>query len=165
VIGVRVSAQARREQFVEAAIRVMAREGLDAATTRRIAEEAGLPRDRFGIHKAASSQTLLNEPSRFSEKGLNDYRRFVSQRHAEIPRPIYDYWRARARWRHHLWTNTNGYDDRRYVYSTVLQRHFPFILNAKPHARIPWEYMFTFQWTVASVRSRYALAAQQGHQL
>ena len=137
----------------------------DRPIPRRIAEEAGLPRDRFGMHKAASSQSHLSDPSRFSEKGLNHYRRFVSQRHAEIPRPIYDYWRARARWRHHLWTNTNGYDDRRYVHSTALQRHFPFILNAKPHARIPWDYMFTFQWTVASVRSRYALPAQLGHQL
>jgi AcrR family transcriptional regulator len=47
VIGVRVSAQARREQFVEAAIRVMGREGLDATTTRRIAEEAGAPQSAF----------------------------------------------------------------------------------------------------------------------
>jgi AcrR family transcriptional regulator len=47
VIAVRVSAQARREQLVEAAIRVMAREGLDAATTRRIAEEAGAPQSAF----------------------------------------------------------------------------------------------------------------------
>ena len=32
----RMSAQARREQFVEAAIAVMSKEGLDRATTRRI---------------------------------------------------------------------------------------------------------------------------------
>jgi AcrR family transcriptional regulator len=37
----RISAEARRAEFVEAAVRVMAREGLDHATTRRIAEEAG----------------------------------------------------------------------------------------------------------------------------
>ncbi len=43
----RMSAQARREQFVEAAIRVMSREGLDRATTRRIAEEAGAPHGTF----------------------------------------------------------------------------------------------------------------------
>src|SRR6266705_3491496 len=42
-----MSAQARREQFVEAAIRVMSREGLDRATTRRIAEEAGAPHGTF----------------------------------------------------------------------------------------------------------------------
>jgi AcrR family transcriptional regulator len=43
----RISAEARREKFVEAAIRVMAREGLDHATTRRIAEEAGAPQGIF----------------------------------------------------------------------------------------------------------------------
>jgi AcrR family transcriptional regulator len=37
----RINAEARREELVEAAIRVMAREGLDRATTRRIADEAG----------------------------------------------------------------------------------------------------------------------------
>jgi hypothetical protein len=137
--------------------------GYDRPIPRRIAEEAGLPRDRFGIHKAASGHSHLSDPSRFSEKALNHYRRFVSQRHAEIPRPIYNYWRARARWCHYLWTNTNGHDDRRYVHSTPLQRHFPFILNAKP-IRIPWDYMFTFQWTVASMRSRYALPAPWGRQ-
>ena len=42
-----MSAQARREQFVEAAISVMSREGLDRATTRRIAEEAGAPNGAF----------------------------------------------------------------------------------------------------------------------
>ena len=42
-----MSAQARREQFVEAAISVMSKEGLDRATTRRIAEEAGAPNGAF----------------------------------------------------------------------------------------------------------------------
>lgn len=42
-----MSAQARREQFVEAAISVMSKEGLDRATTRRIAEEAGAPHGAF----------------------------------------------------------------------------------------------------------------------
>jgi AcrR family transcriptional regulator len=43
----RISAEARREEFVAAAIKVMAREGLDRATTRRIAEEAGAPQGFF----------------------------------------------------------------------------------------------------------------------
>ena len=44
---VRVSAVDRREQLVEAAIRVMSREGLERATTRRIADEAGAPLGAF----------------------------------------------------------------------------------------------------------------------
>jgi len=135
----------------------------DRPIPRRIAEEAGLPRERFGTYKVASSHSHLNEPGRFSEKALIDYRRFVSQRHAEIPRPVYDYWRARARWRGYLWRNNTAHDDRRYVRSTPLQRHFPFVLNAKP-IPIPWDYMFTFQWTVASVRRRYAVPAALGRQ-
>jgi AcrR family transcriptional regulator len=43
----RISAEARRTQFVEAALKVMSREGLDRATTRRIAEVAGAPQGAF----------------------------------------------------------------------------------------------------------------------
>lgn len=43
----RISAQERREQLVEAAIRVMSREGLERATTRRIAQEAGTTQGVF----------------------------------------------------------------------------------------------------------------------
>lgn len=38
-----VSANERREQFIEAAIKVIASVGVDGATTRRIADEAGAP--------------------------------------------------------------------------------------------------------------------------
>lgn len=43
----RISAQERREQLVEAAIRVMSNEGFSKATTRRIAEEAGTTQSVF----------------------------------------------------------------------------------------------------------------------
>ncbi len=43
----RTSAEARREEFVAAAIKVMARDGLDRATTRRIADEAGAQQGIF----------------------------------------------------------------------------------------------------------------------
>lgn len=38
-----VPAEVRRQRFIDAAITVIAREGVDGATTRRIAEEAGAP--------------------------------------------------------------------------------------------------------------------------
>lgn len=38
-----VPAEVRRQQFIEAAVTVIAREGVDGATTRRIAEVAGAP--------------------------------------------------------------------------------------------------------------------------
>lgn len=43
----RISVETRREQFVEAAIKVMSREGLERTTTRRIAQEAGAPQGAF----------------------------------------------------------------------------------------------------------------------
>lgn len=43
----RVSAQQRRQDLTEAAFRVMARVGVSAATTRLIAEEAGMPQSAF----------------------------------------------------------------------------------------------------------------------
>lgn len=39
----RIPAEQRREEFIEAAARVIAHEGVDRATTRRIAQEAGAP--------------------------------------------------------------------------------------------------------------------------
>jgi hypothetical protein len=134
----------------------------DRPIPRRIAEEVGLPRDRFGTRKAASSHSHLSEPSRFSQKALNDYRRFVSERHAAVSRPLYNYWRARARWRDQLWDSMKE-DARRYVRSTLLQRRFPFLLNAKP-IRIPWDFMFTLQWSVAAMRARYAFPEPQSDQ-
>lgn len=131
----------------------------DRPIPRRIAEEAGLPRDRFGMRKAATGHSHLNDASRFSETSLNDYRRFVTERHALAPRHTYRYWRARAWW-HHCVLKTVGGRDRRYVPSTFLQRRFPFVLNARPIATT-WDYMFTFQWAVAAMQSRYAMTAAE----
>jgi AcrR family transcriptional regulator len=38
-----ISTEVRRQQFIDAAVTVIARDGVDGATTRRIAEEAGAP--------------------------------------------------------------------------------------------------------------------------
>jgi AcrR family transcriptional regulator len=56
----RTSAEDRRDEFVEAAIKVMALEGLDHATTRRIAEEAGAPQGVFH-YVFHSKEELLKE--------------------------------------------------------------------------------------------------------
>lgn len=52
-----MSADARREQFVRAAIEVMSREGLSRATTRRIAEQAGAP--QAAVHYAFRDKNEL----------------------------------------------------------------------------------------------------------
>ncbi|MGW3765780.1 TetR/AcrR family transcriptional regulator [Streptomyces sp. NPDC005131] len=53
----RMSVEARREQFVKAAVDVMAREGLERATTRRIAEQAGAPQG--AVHYAFRDKNEL----------------------------------------------------------------------------------------------------------
>lgn len=129
----------------------------DRPIPRRIAEDAGLPRDSFGTRKLASGHSHLNDRSRFSAKALDDYRDFVRQRHARVPWLVRSYWRTRERWRRKLW-QVVGREQRRFVRSSPWQRHFPFILNATP-IPVPWDFMFTFQWTVASMRSHYVLPA------
>jgi AcrR family transcriptional regulator len=52
-----MSAEARREQFVRAAIEVMSTSGLDQATTRRIAEHAGAP--QAALHYAFRDKNEL----------------------------------------------------------------------------------------------------------
>jgi len=124
----------------------------DRPIPRRIAEEAGLARNRFGTRKLASAHSHLIYPRRFSEKALNDYRRFVNQRHAQIPRDIYRHWRTQVQQRHQLWDAMDN--QHRNSSPTSLPPHFATPLRA------PWDFMFTFQWTVASMRSRYTQTAQ-----
>jgi hypothetical protein len=120
----------------------------DRPIPRRIAEEAGLPRESFGMLKLASAHTHLIYPSRFSPNALQDYRDFVARRHAAIPRDVGSYWRMRAQRRHAAWSaleiDRGGDPD-------AIAHEFP------PSIRIPWNFMFTFQWAVASVRGRYAV--------
>jgi AcrR family transcriptional regulator len=71
----RISAEARRGEFVEAAITVMARDGLDRATTRRIAEEAGAPQGIFHYvfrSKAELLTAVIGAVTQQVEKVLRD---------------------------------------------------------------------------------------------
>jgi hypothetical protein len=130
----------------------------DRPLARRLIEEAGIPRDQFATRKAATGHSRLMEPERFSPKGLASYRQFVAERHASASTRTLDYWKARARWRHRLWDwrEKKGGKEGRHVPPTLMQRRFPFLLNATP-TRIDWDYAFTFQWAVEEVRSRYVL--------
>jgi hypothetical protein len=134
----------------------------DRPLPRRLIEEGGVPRDRFATRKFASSHSRLMEPGRFTAKGLDDYRQFVKQRHAQVSSRAIAYWKARVRWRHYLWDlmDRMGRNQQRYVPSTFMQRHFTFLLNAAP-TRVEWDYAFTFQWAVNSVRGRYVLPPAQ----
>lgn len=130
----------------------------DRPIPRRIAEEAGLPRGQFGMRKAASSHSHLTDPDRFSPGTLAHYRRFLGESATHRSQYARRYWRARTSLRHRIWDSVSP-NDARVTRSTAWQRQLPFVLNATP-IRIPWEFMFTFQWTIASVRGRYVPAAR-----
>ena len=126
----------------------------DRPIPRRIAEEAGLPRERFGMSKVGTGHAHLNDPSQFSKKAADDYFGFVRARHANIAWPTRAYWWTRAHWRGFL---MNTVSKPRFVPSSPLQRRFPFLLNASP-IHIPYDFLFVFQWASAVMRSRYAFS-------
>ncbi|HEY1328362.1 MAG TPA: hypothetical protein VGI14_15580 [Casimicrobiaceae bacterium] len=126
----------------------------DRPIPRRIGEEAGLARDAFGKRKAASSHSHLNDASRFARSSLERYRAFVREQHAGVSASEVDRWRARAERRQRFWDTLRP--RQRYVRSNAVLRRFPFVLNAPP-IPIPWDFMFTFQWTAATVRERYTV--------
>lgn len=123
----------------------------DRPIPRRIAEEAGVARERFGTRKLATGHTQLVYRGRFSAEGLRDYRGFLVQHHAGIAPEIYRYWRTRVARRHRLWAALESELSDANPGSAGPPR-FP------PPLRIPWEFLFTFQWAVASMRGRYACA-------
>jgi hypothetical protein len=129
----------------------------DRPVPRRIGEEAGLARDAFGTRKIASSHTHLTDASRFSKSSLDSYRGFVDALHGGVPARDRRRWEAHARRRQRLW-NLLG-RKQRFVPTSPLQRRLPFLLNAPP-IPIPWEFMFTFQWSIAALRDRYRVAAE-----
>lgn len=131
----------------------------DRPLPRRIAEQAGLPRESFGAHSRASGHAHLVDEAGFSRQGLADYERFRADLWARVASGQ----RLRARLavaaRHALW-RTVGTTRKRVVPSTRLQRRFPFLLNAHPRV-IPWRFLFTFQWAFASLQPRYRLSRRE----
>jgi hypothetical protein len=80
----------------------------------------------------------------------------MNEHHAGVPMRERHRWQARARWRERIWEMVRP--RQRYVPSSRLQRRLPFLLNAPP-IELPWEFMFTFQWTCAALRERYRVPA------
>ena len=122
----------------------------DRPIPRRIAEETGLPRERFATRKLGTGHAHFTKASGFSTQALNDYLRFVNEKRAAAPW-LALYWRMRARWRTLLFKVVSK---QRLVESSPLQRRFPFILNARPLSGTD-DFMFAFQWASARMRSRY----------
>ena len=135
----------------------------DRPIPRRILEEAGLPRTSFGIKKYASSHISLNKMRSFSEESWNHYSNFVKQLADGDDKASYLFWRAVTANRHIGWKALNSLSNlvgnkygARMVRSSLLQRRFPFILNARP-LPVPFPFGFIFQWSFSLLKDRYRL--------
>jgi hypothetical protein len=132
----------------------------DRPIPRRIVEEAGVPRNAFGVEKHAGGHVEFVQDKIFSVRGLEAYERFVRDSHAAVPGWRYRTWRFCEISQDWFWRNTRSLR-RRNVLSSASQRRFPFLLNREPRL-IPWKYMFLFQWTVDSLKSRYQVPERDG---
>lgn len=120
---------------------------------RRIAEEAGIPREQFGMKKQMTSHSGLKTKEGFSAQGYTDYHAFIDQRIAQSNKLSWLYWRvhfAITFFLHYKLTSSR----RKIRPSTPLQRKFPFILNSAP-LRLTWRYVFAFQWAAEKLANRY----------
>ena len=125
----------------------------DRPIPRRLAEEAGVPREAFGQAKAHSGHARFFDASRFSPAALASYDAFIARAHGEVSPLIRQYWRAQVCGRHAAW-QAFGSDRYRTVSWSPWQNRFPYLLNAIP-IRIPWRFMFLFQWGFDVTRDRY----------
>lgn len=58
----------------------------DRPIQRRIAEEAGIPRSLFGVHKRGGGKTRLTQ--NMSQESLDDFNQYLASLGSRIPRPI-----------------------------------------------------------------------------
>lgn len=121
--------------------------------SRRICEEAGIPRDQFGIKKYAGGHSNLSSRESFSDVGDASYSDFLDRQTKDTPTLLLCYWKARFFITNFVYYKLTS-KKRKSAHSTPLRRKFPFILNAPPQ-RYPWKYAFTFQWAFDELKHRY----------
>lgn len=132
----------------------------DRPIPRRLAEEAGLPRDSFGMRKKGSSHAHLVNEKNLSKKALAHYQRFVKEQVQGKQKLSCFFWRALACSKHFFWKIKNLKRSRYLLKSSKLQRTFPYILNRCP-ILVAWPFMFTFQWSFSLLAVRYQLPAKK----
>lgn len=125
----------------------------DRPLARRIAEEAGLPRESFGMKKQAGGHSQLNRDGTFTPAGLEDYTRFVRERDARENPLVLRYWKWCVHVRHFLWDRFS-LKKRCYRPWSARLRYIPYLFHTA-HMQIPWKFQFTFQWMFHSLKHRY----------
>jgi len=128
----------------------------DRPIPRRMAEEASLPSNSFGMQKKASSHAHFIFEKNFSKKTWAHYRNFVKLSVKGKQRLPCLVWRALAWSQHFVWKVMNLIHGQGVSKSSKIKRAFPYILHKCP-ILVPWPYMLTFQWSFSLLKNRYDL--------
>ncbi|MCG6871701.1 MAG: hypothetical protein LJE84_05380 [Gammaproteobacteria bacterium] len=132
----------------------------DKPIPRRIAEEAGIPRQLFGQEKYATSHIWLTYPERLSPATRADYLAWVATLRDRVPAPLWYWYRVNYR----LLIQVHDPVMRRirrlrrdypWLRSILPQQRWLPLSHARQNGRSPWEMHFTFQWALERIASRY----------
>lgn len=135
------------------------RENYDRPLPRRIAEQAGIPREGFAVKKGATGHASLTKEKYYSQAGLGSYRRFKKRMFKRAGRLRTGYYRLSYSLLFFVEYRVLK-REQKVVSTTPAQRKYPFLLNSAPF-KCPWKFCFTFQWMHDEIKQRYHAACCQ----
>jgi len=125
----------------------------DRPAARRIAEEAGIPREQFGMKKRKTSHSGMKKKEGLSEKGYESYTAFCEKSANESSKLSWLYWRSHYAITYFIYYKLTS-SSRKICASTPIRRKLPYLLNAAP-LRLTWKFLFSFQWGYNELKGRY----------
>jgi hypothetical protein len=132
----------------------------DAPIARRIGEEAGIPRQAFGIKKMATSQVRLFRPGSMSPEALDRYRSFRRFLHSRVPRLMFMFWRFCHFADSRLWVLLYGTPKRCEFF---LKLPWKLTIVSGERQLLPWSYSFMLQWSFQEIKDRYLASAPKDY--
>jgi hypothetical protein len=128
----------------------------DRPVPRRIAEEAGLPREMFGMKKLGGGHQVFRSADAFSPQGWKRYQAYLRRIEASEGKPSILASKLHLFLTQAFWRIT-GVARRKPRPLNWWTRRFGFIRGTHPMI-LPWELLLTFQWGVSELRSRYVIS-------
>jgi len=121
---------------------------------RRLAEDAGVPREKFGQIKLAGGHSHLARKKEFSPRGYERFKKFMTARKARTSLLLEIYWKFRVWWLHSLW---KVFGKKMGPPKSLNRWQCKFLMWNNTYPRmLDWEIMFVFTWGVTSLMPRYA---------
>lgn len=127
----------------------------DRPLLRRIAEEAGLPRASFGQKKTGGGHSHFGIKSVLSPGSLKDYERFLAERDKRVSFLSLFVWKLMVNLRYLSW-DIFCVKSKPHHRWKPWRRYIHFLFGNAP-ARLPWKFLFCFQWSFDRLKSRYQL--------